>query len=146
MFSTAKNRWPETMADIPYKVIVVVDREFGERLETLPRGIPIWIVDTSTSKPVARRLWRELPKGDHLTGITTFVASESARPEEIALSILDTVDLHHGPHSANPPYTMIEILGANLNDELRTELKEYGFSSFETLPEGFRATRPLPPD
>jgi len=30
----------------PYKVFVVVDREFGEQLATLTPGLPVWIVDT----------------------------------------------------------------------------------------------------
>ena len=49
------------MAALPYKVYVVVDREFGEKLAELERGVPVWIVDTPTNKPVAQRLWNERP-------------------------------------------------------------------------------------
>jgi hypothetical protein len=48
------------MAD-PYKVRIVVDREFGEQLARLPRGEPVWIVDTPTNKPVVELLWKERP-------------------------------------------------------------------------------------
>ena len=55
------------MDAVPYKVYVVVDREFGEKLAQLERRVPVWIVDTLTDKPVAQRFWNE-----HPTGITTF--------------------------------------------------------------------------
>jgi len=31
---------------VPYKLYVIVDPNFGERLATLPEGVPVWIVDT----------------------------------------------------------------------------------------------------
>jgi len=127
-----------------YSVTVVVDREFGEQLASLERGVPVWIVDTPTNKPVAQRLWNDLPKGDHLTGITSFLASEGDSPERVFLGVLDVVDLHHGPYSADPPYTVIEVAGTSLTDAIVAELSEYGFDSFEPRANGFRATRPLP--
>jgi hypothetical protein len=130
----------------PYKVCVVVDREFGEQLAALAQGIPVWIVDTPTNKTVAKRLWKERPHDNALTGITTFDFSASDSPEEIAVSMLDTIDLHHGRHSADPPYTVIEVFGAVLNENVRTELSEYGFNEFYPTSTGFRATRPLPVD
>ena len=60
------------MAVVPYKVYVVVDREFGEKLSELEKGVPVWIVDTPTNKPAAQRFWNEHPDENHLTGITTF--------------------------------------------------------------------------
>ena len=60
------------MGAAPYKVVVVVDREFGEKLFELERSVPVWIVDTPTNKPVVQRFWRERPDEGHLTGITTF--------------------------------------------------------------------------
>jgi len=40
------------MSTVPYKVFVVVDREFGGKLSGLEQGVPVWIVDTPTNKPV----------------------------------------------------------------------------------------------
>ena len=39
------------MSAVQYKVFVVVDREFGEKLSELEKGVPVWIVDTPTNKP-----------------------------------------------------------------------------------------------
>ena len=34
----------------PYKVIVVVDRAFGKQLESIPRGVSVWIVDSNSRR------------------------------------------------------------------------------------------------
>ena len=41
------------MVAIPYKVYVVVDRNFGAQLNKLERGVPVWIVESPDNKPVA---------------------------------------------------------------------------------------------
>jgi hypothetical protein len=131
------------MIAVPYKVCVVVDRNFGERLAALPQGVPVWIVDTPANKPVAQLLWRDR-KGTHLTGITTFNDSDSSSSEDLFADQLDTIDLHHGSYSADPPYTQLEVLGAPLTERIRTALSEYGFNEFHLDPEGFHCSRPVP--
>ena len=100
----------------PYRVCIVVDRNFGERLAELARGVPVWIVDTPSNKAVAQRLWKERPNESHLTGITTFDDTESSSADELLIAELDSIDLHHGVHSATTPYTELEVLGARLTD------------------------------
>lgn len=130
----------------PYRVSVVVDREFGEQLATLTPSVPVWIVDTPINKAVAQRLWKDRPLDNSLTGIATFDYLESASPEDILVSMLDTIDLHHGSHSADPPYTIIEVFGTRLSDRIRAELSEFGFNEFQSTLTSFRAMRPLPAD
>jgi len=43
------------------------------------------------------------------------------------VSELDKIDVHRGSHSANPPYTIPEVLGAPLSDRIKAELSQYGF-------------------
>jgi hypothetical protein len=43
------------------------------------------------------------------------------------MSELDKIDVHRGSHSANPPYTIPEVLGAPLSDRIKAELSQYGF-------------------
>ena len=129
------------MAAVPYKVFVVVDREFGEKLSKLERGVPVWIVDTPTNKPVAQRFWNERPDENHLTGITTFNDLNSLSPEEMLLGHLDTIELHHGSHSADPPYTVIEVFGTQLTANAKSVLSEYGFNAFHITSTGFTASR-----
>ena len=104
----------------------------------------MWIVDTPINKTVVRRLWSERPQQNHLTGITTFDDFESSSPEDILLGEFDTIDLHHGAYSANPPYTIIEVVGTPLTARVKNELSEYGFNEFCAGPAGFTAKRAEP--
>jgi hypothetical protein len=133
------------MAPVPYKVYVVVDREFGEKLAQLENGEPVWVVDTPANKPVVQRFWNERPDEDHLTGLTTFDDLNSLSPEELLLGKLDTIELHHGCHSEDPPYTIIEVFGAQVTANAKNVLSEYGFNEFHITPMGFTAIRPKPP-
>jgi hypothetical protein len=130
------------MVAVPYKVCIVVERDFGERLAELEPGVPVWIVDTPSNATVARRLRTEGNQESHLSGITTFNDSHSSSPEDLLVSELDTIDLHHGSYSANPPYTVLEVLGVQLSERIRTGLSEYGFNEFHPHAEGFSAIRP----
>lgn len=129
---------------VPYRVYVVVEREFGERLTELAAGVPVWIVDTPLNTATAQRLRKERKADDHLTGITTFKGSESLSPENLLVSQLDAIDLHHGTYSASPPYTILEAFGVPLGDRIKAELSGFGFNEFDITATGFCAVRPLP--
>jgi hypothetical protein len=134
------------MVDVPHKVYVVVERAFGEQLASLPPGVPVWIVNTPSNRLVAEQLRRERKQEDHLTGITTFNDTKSLSPEDLLVSELDTIDLHHGSYSANPPYTVLEVFGAPLSGRVEAELSRFGFDEFHPGAAGFRAVRPVPSD
>jgi hypothetical protein len=123
----------------PYKVIVVVDPDFGERLADLPRGVPVWIVDTAANRSVANRLWKERPGESHLTGITTFRGGRTAEADLV--DELSIIDLHHGTYSADPPYSELEVYGAAETSDIRSALGKIGFEVTERTDTGFRATR-----
>lgn len=131
------------MAD-SYKVCVVVDRNFGERLAAIPRGTPVWIVDTPSNRPVAHRLSKERPDETNLTGITTFDDMESSSAEELLIAELDSINMHHGGYSADPPYTVLEILGTPLTDSAKDALAAYAFEEFHEDSTGFTAIRREP--
>jgi hypothetical protein len=78
-----------------------------------------------------------------LEGVTTFKAPEDTSSEDMLISELNTIDLHHGSYSANPPYTVLDVIGTA---RLRAELGECGFDDFQEIPQGFRAVRPIPTD
>jgi hypothetical protein len=63
------------------------------------------------------------------------------------VSELDKIDVHHGSHSANPPYTILEVLGAPLSDRIKAELSPYGIlMNFTPALQVFRAVQPMPAD
>lgn len=134
------------MTSNPYAVVIVVDREYGDRLSELPPNFPVWIVNTPSNRAAAERVWANRPDGSHLVSVTTFNCREGASAEQALVDEFDTIDLHHGTYSSEPPYTGVEVIGTQLSDTIRTELSEYGFNEFHSTAEGFRAVRPIPGD
>jgi hypothetical protein len=126
---------------LAYRVFVVLDRVYGERLSELARIGPVWIVDTTLNRAAAQGIWAERPKGSHLDGVTTFKAGDSS-PEDALINELNTIDLHHGSYSADRPYTVLEVIGAVLSESITAELSLFGFIDFQATAEGFRAVRP----
>ena len=90
---------------------------------------------------MARRIWEERHQTHHLTGITIFNYDPTDSPETNLLRELATIDLHHGPLSADPPYMEIEVFGTVLTDRIRKALADYRFDSFLQTPDGFEAVR-----
>jgi hypothetical protein len=129
------------MIEQPYSVYIVVDRNFGERLASLPIGVPVWIVDTPANTAVAQRLWKERPRENLLTGITIFKVSTADSPEKILIGELATIHLHHGMYSRKPPYTRVLVMGAPLSEKIKLAFADYGFDEFSSTPERFQADR-----
>ncbi|MGH9496351.1 MAG: hypothetical protein ACRD3B_15230, partial [Candidatus Sulfotelmatobacter sp.] len=128
----------------PYRVFVVLDREYGERLSQLVETSPVWIVDTPQNRAVAKGIWSVEPGRSHLDGVTTFKTADDSSAEDALLQELETIDLHHGVYSANPPYTVVEVIGTGISDRVKGKFAEFGFDQFEPTSHGFRAIRPLP--
>jgi hypothetical protein len=124
-----------------YKVTVIVDGNFGERLAQLPADEPVWIIESEANTPVVQRLWKASTATDHLTGITIFQAGEGLTPEEQFLAQLDTIDLHHGEYSAAPPYSVLEVIGCEPSDGVAAALHGLGFRVDTSTREGFVASQ-----
>jgi hypothetical protein len=129
-----------------YRVFVVLDRNYGERVSDLVQAGAVWVVDTPLNRSAAQKVWADEPNRDHLDGVTTFKFGEDSSPEDILINELDTIDEHHGIYSANPPYTVLEAIGTSISERPRSKLSQFGFNQFETTSKGFRAVRPLPSD
>jgi hypothetical protein len=131
------------MRNAPYGVFVVLDGEYGTRLSPLVVKGPILVSDTPINRAVAQSFWNAFPDRDHLDGITVFTSKNSVSTEESLLYEIDTIDMHHNAYSADPPYTVLEIIGTPLTAKIESELSRYGFDEFLATAEGFRAVRPL---
>lgn len=128
----------------PYRVFVVVDRDYGQHLVEIAETGPVWIADTPANRSVAQEIWAVRPSRSHLDGVTTFKVPEGTSSEDMLINELDTINLHHGPYSVNPPYTVLEVIGTAITARLKAELGEYGFDDFQETAQGFRAVRPVP--
>ncbi|HEX4005897.1 MAG TPA: hypothetical protein VHX60_06960 [Acidobacteriaceae bacterium] len=129
---------------VPYSVSIVVDRKFGPKLRKLFESGPVWIVDSPSNRESAQDLWKTFPSHGHLDGITVFDASSDRSAEQMLFDEFATIDLHHGEHSADPPYTVVRVFGTASTAKIEGYLSEYGFASFNATQEGFQAIRPLP--
>jgi hypothetical protein len=126
-----------------YSVSVVLDREFGPRINELLEAGPVWIVDSPINRTSVEKTWAEFPDLNHLNGVTIFTAPE-LDPSQTFIYEMPTIDLHHGVYSADPAYIVVRVFGCALKPEVQESLAEFGFDSFEYTDEGFNATRPLP--
>ena len=132
------------MYKAPYSVTVILGRTYGDGLLTLPVGTAVWIVDTPPNRAAAQRVWAQRTSDSHLDGVTTFKTREGASPEEMLLGELDAIDLHHGTYSAEPPYTILEVIGGAATEQIKSAMAAFGFTEFTRTAWGFRAVRPLP--
>ena len=128
------------MSDAPYRVRIVVDPAFGERLGRLPPGEPVWIVDSAVNTPAVHRLRAARPAASHLSGVTNFRA-DADQPAALLLGILDQVDLHHGAYSTSTPYAEAEVYGVALSPSIEQAFRALGFERFQATREGFLAFR-----
>ena len=116
---------------------VILDPEYGDRLTDVWPGQPVWIVLSRTNEPLVRSLWATRAR----TGITGWDFDPKIAPEDFFLAELDMIDLHHGPHSTNTPYTEFEVVGCPLTTLIREALTQLGFTDFDYRQSGFIAKR-----
>ena len=119
------------------RITIVVDEEFGARLDRQADLGPVWVVKSIANQTAAELFWNTTP--DAPDQVTVFNAEGDA-PEEEVRSILDTVDLHH------PGWTAIEIVGAQPIATLVAVMREYSDGAVEATPDGFVFSRNALPD
>lgn len=124
---------------------VVLDPDFGDRLQDLSATKPVWIADTPINRAAAEAAWASRPGLTRLDGVTTFRVDQSLTPEAWLTGILATVDLHHGESSHDPPYAGVEVFGATATPEVRAALTEFDLANVVERPDGFLATRSSAP-
>jgi hypothetical protein len=129
------------MSEDSYRVHVVVDLEYGERLRDLPASEPAWVVDSKDNHPVIEALWREPKATDESGGITSFKYNADDKPEDWLIAVLSAVDLHHGEYSHDPPYSVLNVIGVEWSSRIQDELERFGFGRHETTVEGFVVVR-----
>ncbi len=129
------------MGDVPYRVHVVVDAHYAERIRDLPIGEPAWVMDSSDNHPVIQAIWQERRSLNENTGITSFKYNADATPESWLISILAAINEHHYYH--DPPYSVLNIIGVSWSEVIQEELDRFGFFEHEATTEGFATTRDL---
>jgi hypothetical protein len=116
-------------------VAVVVDRQFGDRLSKLASRLPVWIGTSLKNRTAVDHVRAQHPGYD----ITSINAGADYSGEDLLLSQLEVIDLHH--HY----WRTIEVYGTPLTPMLTMAFEEFGVTEFKDTSDGFLATRPEPP-
>ena len=123
-------------------VNVVVDPEFGDRLNEIATRGPVWIAATATNRAAAERWWSAHYPPSEFEAVTTFLVASGRSPEEWCEEVLPTVDLHYGAYDDNPPmYDAVDIWGAIPTSPVLEHLATNGYRHITRTPSGFRAGR-----
>jgi hypothetical protein len=93
-------------------VALVLDTEFGERLERLASEMPVWIVASPMNDFAVERTRRLYKEAD----VTTYFPLDPSNRESACAQALYDIDEHHGPLSTSDPYDEILVIGANRAD------------------------------
>ena len=117
-------------------VAVVLDPTFGERLREVAARCPVWTVPSPDNRRVVEELWQERKGAPEAPAVTIWTAAPSGW-----LGILENIEVHHGEWSQIPPVNVLEVFGATPNDEIRRDLREYGYQVAEEREGGFTARR-----
>jgi hypothetical protein len=99
-------------------------------------------VRTPETEEVAQRTWSQREPDEARTldvGVTLF--NSSATCEASLLSVLETVELHHGERSQDPPVSIIEVLGTEPSEPIREAFAALGFVELLTTDLEFSARR-----
>jgi hypothetical protein len=126
---------------VTYTVAIVVDPDARGYVVELAARFHVWARGTKANLRVAQDCWSSNPDHSLERGITTFDSDVSQQPEEALISILPTVDEHHGEHSHDPPWDSIEVFGTTATAKVRATLSEYGVTEFFVTPTGFVCRR-----
>ena len=126
-----------------YRVVVVMDPGYGGRLIPLAQSVHVWAIRSPENEDAQRFfLSRQPPEREGSersdTGLTIFDAAP------LCADLLDTIVLHHGEYSHDPPVDAIEVIGSTLEEEVRSAFGDQGFPFFVLRANGFLACRQEP--
>ena len=106
----------------------------------MPFGEPVWIADTEVNRSAYESLGpTRNPEGNYLEGLSSFKVDQATAPEDWLVCEIETIDLHHGECSHDPPWSVINVIGAKWSDRIQKELDCFGFDHHEDTAEGFVA-------
>jgi hypothetical protein len=129
------------MAERINTVILVLARNYGAELSRVPMDGHVWLIESPANREAAASYRALQPESNVETGVTTFTVADDDTGSEACLKILETIDLHHGEYSSDPPYAVLEIVGAPLSRPVKKAIEALGFIRFESTDIGFRALR-----
>ena len=116
-------------------VALVLDPEFGERMEGLVEHAPIWALNSTTNQAAAEWLWEKAPETHKR--ITLFDVPNYPLDTQEFIGVVASIVAQRG--KLGEPPEQIEVIGMDLFPDLNGALLEFGFQSVESTVRGFKA-------
>jgi hypothetical protein len=115
---------------------LVVDPEFGERMQSLVEHMPIWALNSTTNRAAAEWLWE---KDENIRKrITLFDVPDFPLDTQEFVGVMGSIDEERKKHR-QPQVSDLDVIGMELFPDLNGALLEFGFHDVETTVGGFRA-------
>ena len=128
-------------------LIVVVDPNYGDRIETAAQTAPVWAVASLINKAASERIWAAHRTVDHRerSAVTCYDVTDQEDRLGNLLTVLPTWEEHHGEihddHFSFPRGFVLGVLGLTPTATVTSALKQLGFSGFVGVAEGFNASK-----
>jgi hypothetical protein len=126
-----------------YRVALVVDRHFGQRLNALAARLHVWVCETPVNRQAAEEIWRAHPCFPDSAGVTVFQVEDEESAEDMLIRVLGEIELHHGEYSHDPPWSILEVYGTGPTPVAEAALHEYSVNRLEATDQGFIAYRKI---
>jgi hypothetical protein len=125
-------------------VALILDPDFGQRLERIAQEMPVWIL-SSPSNDAAIEQARRSVKDD--ASITSYIPQKPEDRVTTCTQVLYDIDEHHGVWSSSDPYEELLVFGARPVEFSPEAMTELGLESAGTDENGLvlrkrRAARP----
>lgn len=128
-------------------LIVVVDPNYGDSIETAAQAAPVWAINTLPNKTACERIWTAHRAVDHRErgAVTCYNVTDKEDRLGNLLNVLPTLEEHHGEirddHFSFPNGFVLGVLGLAPTESVTAALREFGFSSFVEIADGFEARK-----
>jgi len=133
MSAEAKQR-PEN--DTGAAVALVLDPEFGERLQGLVEHAPVWALNSTTNRAAAEWLWEK--DAETRKRITLFDVPEYPLGTQEFVGVVAGI-VSQREKQKREPMQDLEVIGMDLFPDLNGALLEFGFQTVEPTVRGFNA-------
>lgn len=127
-----------------YRIFLVLDDHFGDRVEALARDTYVWLVQSPYNDASAELVWRESESSDDplQRGLSTYKRLPGESPEEEIVRLIEMIEDHHGEFAHTPPWSEIEVIGAHVDPQrMEATARDVGATSVVPTPEGLRIVR-----
>lgn len=117
-------------------VAMVLDPEYGERLQGLIEHVPVWALNSTTNRAATEWLWEKDP--DARRRITLFDVPDYPLDTQEFIGVVASIVAQRSQHGEEALQDL-EVIGMELFPDLNGALLEFGFQGVESTVRGFKA-------